>query len=261
MKRFAAMLVLVTATVATVGAGMPTLAADPVKLIERAIETHGGAATLRSLPSFKATGRLEPGGRATGRSYDATIYERSDGARRSEVVFDFRGRKVTSVEVYDGRVCKRRTSSGWDDLPRDEQLERVAHRIDFLLAALERAPTLEGEASEGGVTVWRVSVPDGRGRALLSLAVDDGRLVALEYPGTEAEGMGVKKEVVWKIFYHAFETVAGALLPTDIEIFKDGSFDSRWRFDRVEAVATWNEEWLEFTGSGRRFIPTEELAN
>jgi len=229
-------------------------------LLEKAIAYHGGRAALESMPHLKSTGTLEGAGRMAGRTVDAVFYDRADGALRSEITFEFRGRKTTAVTMYDGTMCKRRFRSTWDDIPLDENRERAAHRLPFLLVALERNPVMAGEGTEAGADVWRVEVPDGRGKAVLSLAKDDGRLVALEYPGTEAEGMGTKKEVVRKLVYHGFRDVGGLHAPVDTEMFKDGVFDGRVRIDTVEIIATWDDGWLQVPDPRRRFIPGEELA-
>ncbi len=162
--------------------------------------------------------------------------------------------------MYDGKMCKRRFRSTWDDIPLDEYRERAEHRMPFLVEALARGPVLAGDGSEAGTDVWRIEVPDGRAKAVLSLAKGDGRLVALEYPGTEAEGMGTKKEIVRKLVYRDFRDVNGVKIPTDIERFKDGIFDGRERFAKVAIVDEWDESWLQVPDPRRRFIPGEELA-
>ncbi|HEX5042034.1 MAG TPA: hypothetical protein VFV75_03960 [Candidatus Polarisedimenticolaceae bacterium] len=234
---------------------------DPKVLLEKAIAFHGGKDALASLPDVKQTGTIETAGRSAGRARDFAAYERGDGGRRTEVTFDFRGRQVTAIEIYDGKMCKQRFGSGWDELPLDENRERAAHRIDLLLRALDRAPSLAGDGIEAGVPVWQVSIDDGpRGKATLSLAKDDGRLVAIEYPGTEAEGMGTKKEVRRKVVHHGFQQVGALKLPSDIEMVKDGTFDGRLRFERIEAIADWDDGWLQVPDPRRRFIPSDELA-
>ena len=234
---------------------------DPKALLEKAIAFHGGKAALAALPDVKQTGTIETPGRSAGRARDFVAYERGDGGRRTEVTFEFRGRQVTAIEIYDGKMCKQRFGSGWDELPLDENRERAAHRLDLLLRALDRAPSLTGEGTEAGAPVWQVAIDDGpRGKATLSLAKDDGRLVAIEYPGTEAEGMGTKKEVTRKVVYHAFQPVGAVKLPSDIEMVKDGTFDGRMRFERMEAVPDWDDGWLQVPDSRRRFIPSDELA-
>ncbi len=239
----------------------PAASADPAALLEMAIAVHGGRSALASLPHFKGTGTYEPGGRFAGRSLDVVVYERGDGGRRTEVTFEFRGRKGTSIEIYDGKMCKRKFGSTWDDLPPDENRERAAHRVSILLDALERGPKAAGEGSEAGAEVYRIEIPDGRGTATLSIAKDDARLVAIEYPATDAEGMGTKEEVVRKIVHHAFERVGGARLPTDLEVLKDGSLEGRMRFETVHEIREWDDEWLRVPDPRRRFIPPEELAN
>ena len=234
---------------------------DPKQLLEKAIAFHGGKAGLAALPDVKQTGTIETPGRSAGRARDLVAYERGDGGRRTEVTFEFRGRQVTAIEIYDGKMCKQRFGSGWDELPLDENRERAAHRVDLLVRALDRAPALSGAGTEAGAPVWQVAIDDGpRGKATLSLAKDDGRLVAIEYPGTEAEGMGTKKEVTRKVVYHAFQPVGAVQLPSDIEMVKDGTFDGRMRFERIEAIADWDDGWLQVPDARRRFIPSDELA-
>ena len=234
---------------------------DPKALLEKSIAFHGGKAALASLPDVKETGTIETPGRSAGRARDFVAYERGDGGRRTEVTFEFRGRQVTAIEIYDGKMCKQRFGSGWDELPLDENRERAAHRLDLLLRALDRAPSLTGEGTEAGAPVWQVAIDDGpRGKATLSLAKDDGRLVAIEYPGTEAAGMGTKKDVTRKVVYHAFQPVGAVKLPSDIEMVKDGTFDGRMRFERMEAVPDWDDGWLQVPDARRRFIPPDELA-
>jgi hypothetical protein len=236
-------------------------APDAGALLEKSIAFHGGQAALASLPDVKATGTIETPGRSAGRSRDLVAYERGNGGRRTEVTFEFRGRQVTAIEIYDGKMCKQRFGSGWDELPLDENRERAAHRVDLLLRARDLAPVLAGEGTEAGAPVWQVAVDDGpRGKATLSLAKDDGRLVAIEYPGTEAQGMGTKKEVTRKVVYHAFQSVGGLKLPSDIEMVKDGTFDGRMRFERMETIAAWDDGWLQVPDARRRFIPGDELA-
>ena len=256
MKRAAGLLVLVAAMNAHTADGP-----DPKELLETSIVFHGGKEALASLPDVKETGTIETPGRSAGRARDLVVYERGDGGRRTEVVFEFRGRQVTAIEIYDGKMCKQRFGSGWDDLPLDENRERAAHRIDLLLRALDRAPTLAGEATEAGAAVWQVAIDDGpRGKAVLSLAKEDGRLVAIAYPGTEAEGMGTKKDVTRKVVFHAFQPVGGLKLPSDIETLKDGTFDGRMRFERIEAITAWDDGWLQVPDPRRRYIPSDELA-
>ena len=247
--------------IAILGAGAVHAASpDARALVEKGIAFHGGRAALESMPHLKSVGTYEGGGRMAGRTVDATFYDRADGALRSEIVFEFRGRKTLAVTMYDGTMCKRRFRSTWDDIPLDENRERAAHRLPFLLAALERNPVTAGDGIEAGTDVWRVEVPDGRGNAVLSFAKDDGRLVALEYPGTEAEGLGTKKDVVRKLVYHGFRDVGGLRVPVDTEMFKDGVFNGRVRIDTVEVIAAWDDGWLQVPDPRRRFIPGEELA-
>jgi hypothetical protein len=256
MKAGGALLALLAGAAACAAEGP-----DPRALLAQAIDFHGGREALASLPHVKATGTIELPGRQAGRARDLVVYERADGGRRTEMTFDFRGRQITAIEIYDGKMCKRRFGSGWDDLPLDENRERVAHRIDLLLHALEHAPALAGEGNELGIPVWRVEAEDGpRGKMVLSLAKDDARLLAIEYPGTEAEGMGTKTQVTRRIVHHAFLRVGAVQLPSDVEMLKDGTFDGRTRFERLEALPRWDEDWLRVPDPRRRFIPPDELA-
>lgn len=248
------------AIVLTLGLAAHAESPDAVDLLNKAIGYHGGRAAIEAMPHVKAKGTLEPGGWLAGRTLDLVAYERADGARRTEVTFEFRGRKGTSIELYDGVMCKRRFSSSWDDLPLDENRERVAHRISILVDALAKSPETLGDGREADVDVWRVEIPDGRGTAVLSLAKDDGRLVALEYPGIQAEGMGTKKEVQKKIVHREFKRVGGVALPSDIEILVDGTFDARLRFETMEPIKSWDDDWLRVPDPTRRFVPPEELA-
>ena len=234
---------------------------DAKSVLEKAIVFHGGREALRSLPDVKSTGTMELSGRMAGRTVDAVFYERGDGRLRSEVTFEFRGRKVTSVTMYDGEMCKRRFRSTWDDMPLDENRERAAHRLPFLLEALERDPVLAGSGAEAGVDVWQVEIPDGRGKAVLSFAQDDGRWVALEYPGTKAEGMGTKEEVTRKLIFHAHRDVGGVKMPADTEQLEDGSLASRVRIEKTEIIQEWDDAWLQVPDPRKRYIPNEELAN
>ena len=136
-------------------------APEPRALLERAVAFHGGRTALQNLPHLKSSGTFEGGGRLTGRAMDAVYYERADGALRSEVAFEFRGRSGTAVTMFDDGMCKRRSRSTWDDIPADEYRERAAHRLPFLLQALSLDPVLAGEGEEAGTAVWRVEVPDG----------------------------------------------------------------------------------------------------
>jgi len=233
---------------------------DARALIESSIDRHGGRAALEEMADFKAVGSLEPGGRWAGRTLDAVVYERADGGRRTEISFEFRGRKGTSIEIYDGTMCRRRFSTTWDDLPLDENRERAEHRVSLLLPALDRSPEVTGEGMEAGAEVWTVELPGDEGRTTLYLAKDDARLVAVEYPGTDAAGMGTKEEVVRKVVHHDFRQVGGVVLPVDIEIFKDGSLEGRWRYETIEQIAEWDDGWLRVPDPRRRFIPPEELA-
>ncbi len=238
----------------------PAQTPDAGKLLETAIAFHGGREALAALPHLELTGTVENRSAQGNRTVDAVYYERADGGLRSEVTMEFRGRKVTSVTMYDGKMCKRRFRSTWDDIPLDEYRERAAHRLPFLLEALARGPVVAGEGTEVGTDVWRIEVPDGRAKAVLSLAKDDGRLVALEYPGTEAEGMGTKKEIVRKLVFRELHDVNGIKIPADIERFEDGIFDGRERFTNVAILDEWDESWLQVPDPRRRFIPGEELA-
>lgn len=234
---------------------------DAKSVLERAIAYHGGRAALQALPDVKLTATLELGGRFAGRSVDAVFYDRGDGGQRSEVTFEFRGRKITAVTMYDGEMCKRRFRTTWDDMPLDENRERAAHRLPFLLDALERNPVLVGAGTEAGIDVWQVEVPDGRGKALLSFAQDDGHWVALEYPGTKAEGMGTKEEVTRKLVFHADHDVGGVKMPSDTEQLENGSFVSRIHVQSAEIIADWDDAWLQVPDPRKRYIPNEELAN
>ncbi len=234
---------------------------SPKGIIERAVAFHGGAKTLAALPNLESHGMLETSGRWGARSLPFVHYDRGDGSYRNETTFERRGRKTTVVEFYDGKICKRRFGTSWDDLPLDEPRERAAHRITFLLAALDRTATAAGEGTEAGAEVVRVQVPDGRGQATLSLAKDDGRLVAMEFPGIEADGMGTKKEVVRKLVFRDVKKVGAVLVPFDVELFKDGSPDGRIRYERIELLKEFDEAWLQVPDPRRRFIPSDELAN
>jgi len=233
---------------------------DASALLERAIEFHGGREALASLPDVKAVGIYEPGGWLAGRTLDAVVYDKADGSRRVEVDFEFGGRKGTWVEIYDGATCKRRSRGTWDDIPVDQNRERAAHRLPILLEVLGRSPEVAGEGNEAGSAVWLVTFPDGRDRAVLSLAKQDGHVVAIEYPGTSAQGMGTEKEVRRKLVFRAFRETGGVMLPTDIEVLEDGSFNERWRFERLETIRDWDDEWLRIPDPRRRFIPSEEQA-
>jgi hypothetical protein len=254
-------LLFVAAAVLT---SLPASATDPPSasdLIDGAIMAHGGRDALSAYPHLEMTGTYESFGRMAGRRSDMIYRERGDGAYRREITFEFRGRKVTPVEFYDREVVKRRFFRGWDDLPTDEAAEGVAHRLTWLLTLDPTTEArVEGEGTEADVAVWSVSVPDGRDRALLHLARDDGRLVALEYPGTSAEGMGTKEEVQRKLIYRDHRLVGALLLPFDIETSEDGQPEARLRFDTIELLGDFDPAWLRVPDPTRRFIPSEELA-
>lgn len=236
-------------------------APPPKELIEKAIAVHGGRAALAALPSTESRGSYESNRRGTTRVWPVVWYERTDGAYRTELSIDFRGRKVTMIELYDGKVCKRRFGTSWDDMPLDEARERATHRLGFLAEAAGRNPVGAGEGTEGGVDVWRVEVPDGRGTATLSFSKEDGHLVALEYPGTEAEGMGTKKEVLRKLVFRDLRKVGPLVLPFDVERTTDGKPDGRLRFESIVPLRDFDEAWLKVPDPRRRFIPSDELAN
>jgi hypothetical protein len=54
--------------------------------------------------------------------------------------------------------------------------------------------------------------------------------------------------------------VGAVKLASDIEMVKDGTFDGRLRFERIEAIADWDDGWLQVPDARRRFIPSDELA-
>jgi len=230
-------------------------------LLERAIAYHGGREALADWPDLEGKGSLEQTGRMAGRSVELLIRQRGDGAYRRETTFDFRGTKTTSTEIFDHAICKRRFRSGWDDLPLDEPREEAAHRIPFLLEAAKRTPTLAGQGTEGDAAVWYVEVPDGRGKARLGLAQDDGRLVSIEYPGTKAEGMGTKEDVTKRVVFRDLREVGRIRLPFDQEFFADGAPDGRVRLEQVAVLVTFDAAWLEIPDQADRFVPSEELAN
>jgi len=241
----------------------PAAATDPPSanaLIDGAIAAHGGRDALSAYPHLEMTGSYESFGRGAGRRSDLVYRERGDGAYRREITFEFRGRKVTPIEFYDREVVKRRFFRGWDDLPTDEAAEGAAHRLTWLLTLDPSEARVEGAGTEADVAVWSLSVPDGRDRAVLHLAQDDGRLVALEYPGTSAEGMGTKEEVQRKLIYRDHRQVGALLLPFDIEWSEDGQPRARLRFDTIEPLDEFDPAWLRVPDPTRRFIPSEELA-
>jgi hypothetical protein len=230
------------------------------ELVERAIEVHGGRDALSAFPDLELVGTYESFGRRAGRRSDATFRERADGAYRREVTFEFRGRKMTPVVFYDGEVVKRRFSRGWDDLPTDESAEQAAHRLTFLLTLDLDEAHVEGAGTEDDRPVWSLSVPDGRDRAVLHLAQDDGRLLALEYPGISAEGMGTKEEVRRKVVHRDHRKVGALLLPFDVETIEDGKPVSRMRYETIELLESFDPAWLRIPDPTRRYIPSEELA-
>lgn len=242
-------------------AGGPALADPPSarEILRDAVAAHGGTDALGDYPHLELKGTYE-NPRRPGRRSDLVRRERADGAYREEVTFEFRGRKMTPVEFYDGHARKRRFRSGWDDLPVDEAVEEVGHRLPWLLTLRPDDATVEGEAEVGGVPTWRLSVPDGRGRAVLDLARDDGRLVALEYPGTSAAGMGTKEEVSRRLVFRDHRRVGDLLLPFEVEIAEDGSPVAHLRWTSIRELETFDEEWIRVPDPSRRFIPGEELA-
>lgn len=256
MKRLA--VVLLASMSASGAVAAPPSAAD---VIDRAIAVHGGKAALASYPSLEMKGTTEStSGRGAGRRSDVTIRERSDGAYRRESTFEFRGRKVTPVEFFDGTACKRRFGQTWDDLPIDEAKEGVAHRLPFLLPLAEKDPRVEGEGTEADIACWTISVADGRDRATLSFAQDDGRLLGIDYPATSAEGMGTKKDVRRKLVFRDHRKVGVLMLPFDVESFEDGTPDSRLRLDTVRVLDAFAPAWIRVPDATRRFIPPEELS-
>lgn len=243
----------------TVAAAMEPPSA--VEILDRAVAVHGGKAALASYPSLEMKGTTESvSGRGAGRRSDVTIRERADGAYRRESTVEFRGRKITPVEFFDGTACKRRFGQTWDDLPVDEAIEAAAHRLPFLLSAEGRDPRVEGAGTEADVPCWRISVADGRDRAMLSFAQDDGRLLAIDYPGIQAAGMGTKKEIRRKMVFRDHRGVGALLLPFDVEAFEDGTPDSRLRLDTVEVLDAFAPAWIRVPDPTRRFIPPEELS-
>jgi hypothetical protein len=229
------------------------------EILARAVAVHGGREALAAWPDLESRGSAEAlSGR--GRRADIVLRERADGAYRREVTFEFRGTRRTSVEFYDGRVVKGRWGASWDDLPLDEAREAAAHRLPWLLTLSASDAKVEGEAAEADVPCWTISVPDGRARAILAFAKDDGRLVALDYPGTSAEGMGTKKEVRRKLVFRDPRKVGDLLLPFDVTSLEDGTPDSRARWVSIVRLKEFAPEWVKIPDPTRRFIPPEELA-
>jgi hypothetical protein len=257
MKRFTIAVLIVVFALAPVAAEETPTASE---LVERAIAAHGGRDALAAYPNLEMTGTYESFGRMAGRRSDAVYRERADGAYRMEITFEFRGRKVTPIVFYDGEVVKRRFSRGWDDLPVDEATEEAAHRLNYLLTLDPGEARVEGPGTEADVAVWSLSVPDGRDRAVLHLAQDDGRLVSMEYPGTSADGMGTKEEVQRKLVHRDHRKVGALLLPFDVETIEDGQPASRMRYETIELLEKFDPAWLRVPDPTRRFIPSEELA-
>jgi hypothetical protein len=234
-------------------------APDAGKLVDRSIAFHGGRAALEDWPSVALDGSYEMSGRMAGRSVEISRKVRGDGAYLQEVTFEFRGRKVTMTEIFDHAIRKRRFRVGWDDLPLDEPAEEAAHAHPFLLEVADRDPVLAGDGSEADVPVWYVEVQDGRGTARLGLAKDDARLVSVEFPGVEAEGMGTREDVVKKVLYRDYRPLGDVQYPYDQEYFTDGTPDGRLRIEEAELLAEFDETWLEIPDPTDRFIPSEEL--
>jgi len=232
----------------------------PRDLVQRAIEAHGGAAALKSYPDLEMKGTSESFGRRAGRRSDIVYRERGDGAYRREMTLEFRGRKFTPVEFYDGEVRKRRFTRGWDDLPVDEAVEGARHRLTLLLDLDTAAAEALGAGTEGDRAVWRVGVPDGDGQAVLSFDQQEGYLVAIEYPGTSAAGMGTKEDVDRKVIHADFRPAGPLVLPFDVATFEDGSPVGHLRFESVEVLESFDPAWLRVPDPTRRFIPSEELA-
>ena len=229
------------------------------RLLEAAIEAHGGVSALEDFPHLEMEGTVE-NPRRPGRRTPVVLRERSDGAYRREITFERRGRKFTPVTFYDGKVVKRRFRTTWDDLPTVEAEEGAAHRLPFLLGVSAADARVEGAGHEGDVDTWRVSVPDGRDRTVLHFAQEGGHVVALEYPGTSAGGMGTKEDVVRKHVYRDFRSVGDVLLPFDVETSEKGSPVSRARHESVRVLDAFDEEWIRVPDPSRRFIPSQELA-
>jgi hypothetical protein len=230
------------------------------ELLRRAIEAHGGAAALGSLPHLELTGTVESFGRRAGAQSDLLARERADGAYRREVVVDFRGRKTTMIEFYDGETRKRRFRTSWDDLPTVEADEAKAHRLNFLLTIDAAAATVDGAGLEGDRRVWLLSVPDGRGRAVLALDQESGLLLSLAYPGTSAAGMGTKEDVQRKLEFRDHRPVGDLLLPFDVATLEDGSATARVRYATIVRLDAFDPAWLTVPDPTRRFVPPEELA-
>lgn len=249
----AAALALLSAT--SVVAAAPT----PAELVERAIRAAGGRQAISHLPHLEKKGTVE-NPRRPGRRSEILLRERSDGAYRQEVTFEFRGRKATPVEFYDGVVVKRRFRTTWDDLPADEAREAAAHRLPFLLGVDPAKARLVGETTEADVAALELQVPDGDGTATLWIAKDDGRLVGLEHAGTSASGMGTKEDVVRKLVFRDHRPVGDLVLPHDVETLEDGSPVSRVRWSSIRALDEFDPEWVRVPDPTRRFIPSEELA-
>jgi hypothetical protein len=119
---------------------------------------------------------------------------------------------------------------------------------------------VEGEGRVDDTPTWKLSVPDGRDRAVLQFAHDDGRLVALSYPGTSAAGMGTKEEVTRELVFRDHRAVGRLLLPFDVERSEKGSPVARHRCESIRVLEAFDDDWIRVPDPGRRFIPGEELA-
>jgi len=232
---------------------------DAAELLRRSIDYHGGRAALEAWPNLELDGSYEMSGRMAGRSVDMMMKVRDDGAYRQEITFEFRGRKLTMTEIFDHAIRKRRFRVGWDDLPLDEPAEEAAHTHPFLLEAADRGPELAGDGSEADVEVWYVEVEDGRARARLGLAKDDARLVSMEFPGVEAEGLGTREEVTKKMVYRDYRALGEVRYPYDQEYMTDGTPDGRLRIEEASVLAAFDDGWLTIPDPTDRFIPSEEL--
>ena len=257
MKLTGMLIIFVVVVVSSIAASDPPSAED---LVRGAIEAHGGSSAIEGYPDLEMTGTAESFRGGSGRRYDIVYRERADGGYRREMTLEFRSRKWTPVEFYDGEIRKRRYSRGWDDLPIDEPAEGAAHRLPMLLSLDLGEAEVAGAATESDRAVWQIRIPDGRDTAVLSFDRESGLLVAIEYPGTSAAGMGTKEEVQRKLVFLDHRPVGDLMLPYEIVTYEDGGQTGHLRFETIEILEMFDPMWVRVPDPTRRFIPSEELA-
>ncbi|CAN5146592.1 hypothetical protein BH11PLA2_BH11PLA2_49590 [soil metagenome] len=211
-------------------APVATAQGDPVAVVKKAIEAHGGADALNKSRTARSTATGTMTNRGQDVPFTATAVYAMPDKFHMEVTLDINGGKFVVTQILNGKKTKVTAKLGSNDTPLDpKQKEETAQAgllqdISSLTPLLDKKYTLKAEkdADLNGNAAAVVSVT-GNGLKEVKLFFDKatGRLVKTERQGYANTGTGVV-EVKQETYLSDFKKFGNAMLPTATVVNHDG---------------------------------------